>query len=114
MQCSTRSGSLPLFPAGKRCFFPRTIDEYSPMVTKHGGKTVGTFQTVFGNSGECFYVLEWDDLAHRDRVLKLMRKDADYQEMAARWAEEPSVSNVFSRIVKPPAVPFLSSAAGTA
>ena len=103
-----------VIPGREEVFLSRTIDEYSPMVTKHGGKAIGTFQTVFGNSSECFYVLGWDDLAHRDRVLQSMRKEDDYQEMAARWAKEPSVSNVFSRIVKPPPVPFRSSAAGAA
>ena len=101
-----------VIPGREDVFISRTSNEYFPMVRKHGGKVIGIFQTIFGNSNEVFYVLGFDDLTHRDKVLQSMRKDADYKEMSDKWTKEPSISNLSSRIVKPPSVPFLSSAAG--
>lgn len=101
-----------VIPGREDIFISRTSTEYFPMVKKHGGKPVGIYQTVFGNSEEVFYVLAWEDLAQREKVLQAMRKDADYIEMSTRWTEAPSISNLSSRIVKPPSEPFLSSAAG--
>ena len=101
-----------VIPGREDIFITRTSTEYFPMVKKHGGKPVGIFQTVFGNSEEVFYVLAWNDLTQRDKVLQTMRKDADYIEMSDRWTAAPSISNLSSRIVKQPTEPFMSSAAG--
>ena len=93
-------------------FVSRVINEYFPMVEKHGGKVIGVFQTVIGNGNEFYYVLGFDDLSHRDRVFQSMRGVQDYQEVAARWTKKPSISNLYSTILKQPRIPFVRSTAG--
>ena len=99
-------------PGKEELFLNRVMKDYFPMVKKHGGNPIGVFQTVIGESDEVYYVLGFRDLAHREKVFKSMRADAEYLKLAELWGKEPSISNLSSKILKPVPANFLSSAAG--
>jgi hypothetical protein len=42
---------------------------------KHGIKPVGFFEAVVGSSNELHYILQWDDMAERERKWDAFQKD---------------------------------------
>jgi len=77
------------------------INEWFPIIEKYGVKVIGIFQTVVGNSNEISYMLVYEDLVHRQRVLEAMEKDEDRIKMHERLIkEEPVKYNIVSKLLR--------------
>jgi NIPSNAP len=69
---------------------------------RHGIRSVAYWEDVIGISGRLTYILEWDDLAHRDRAWTAFQSDPEWQQVRARSEEDgPIVARVIATIMKP-------------
>ena len=72
---------------------------------KHGFRPVGFWTTVIGESNQDLtYMLEWEDLAERERVWAGFMSDPDWQKARAETEKNGAiVANIVSRILAPTA-----------
>jgi len=72
---------------------------------KHGIRPVGFWTTVIGESNQDLtYLLEWKDLAERERVWAGFMADADWLKARAETEKNgPIVANITSSILQPTA-----------
>ena len=72
---------------------------------KHGFRPVGFWTTVIGESNQDLtYLLEWKDLAERERVWAGFMSDPEWlQERAESEKNGPIVANITSSILQPTA-----------
>lgn len=72
---------------------------------KHGFRPVGFWTTVIGASNqELTYLLEWKDLAERERLWAGFMADADWLKARAESEKSgPIVANITSSILQPTA-----------
>jgi len=72
---------------------------------KHGIRQVGFWTTVIGDSNqELSYMLEWKDLAERERVWGGFMTDPDWLKARAETEKNgPIVANITSTILQPTA-----------
>ena len=70
---------------------------------KHGFRPVGFWTTVIGESNQDLtYLLEWKDLAERERVWAGFMADADWLKARAETEKNGAiVANITSRILAP-------------
>lgn len=72
---------------------------------KHNIRAVGFWTVdIGGNTNDLYYILEWDDLSHRDRSAAAFAEDQDW--LAVRNESEkggPLVSGVTRTLLKPTA-----------
>ena len=78
----------------------RAFNGFFPMVKKHGGKPIGAFQTVIGNSEDFYIVMQFDSLAHREKVFKAMAKDPEFQKLEESWKKVVTLSNIYTTMIK--------------
>lgn len=72
---------------------------------RHGIRPVGFWTTVIGESNQdLHYLLEWKDLAERERVWGGFMADAEWQKARAETERSgPIVANITSSILQPTA-----------
>ncbi len=51
---------------------------------KHGIRVVGFWEAVVGSSNELHYLLQWDDMADRERKWDAFQKDPEWQAARAQ------------------------------
>ena len=71
------------------------------MFEKHGIRSVGYWEEVVGKNNRLVYMLEFDDMAHRDKVWQAFQNDPEWIE--ARNASEkdgPIVALVTNRFLR--------------
>jgi hypothetical protein len=69
---------------------------------RHGIKSVAYWEDYIGISGRLTYILEWDDLAHRQRAWDAFTADPEWQVVRAKSEEAgPIVARVISTLMKP-------------
>jgi hypothetical protein len=69
---------------------------------RHGIRSVAYWEDVIGISSRLTYILEWDDLAHRDRAWTAFQSDPEWQQVRAKSEEDgPLVARVIATIMKP-------------
>ncbi len=63
--------------------------------------TTGIFQTIIGDTNEFSYILEYDDLAHRERVFNAIEEDRDMKMLKETLKKEGyPVNSISNRIMK--------------
>ena len=72
---------------------------------KHGLRQVGFWTTLIGASNqELHYMLEWKDMAERERVFNAFMGDPEWQKARAESEKNgPIVANIDSRLLAPTA-----------
>jgi hypothetical protein len=69
---------------------------------KHGLKVIGFWQAVIGTSNRLYYMLEFNDLAHRESAWDAFTSDPEWiNGKTASERDGPLVSKVVSTILKP-------------
>jgi len=64
----------------------------APILERHGGKVIGIWRTVIGQSNQLTFILAYDDLGHRERVWDAFGRDPE-------WVEKgPTVFSLVERI----------------
>lgn len=86
----------------------RVLTKFLPIIEKHGGKPIGAYQTVIGNSQDYYIVIGFDSVIHREKVYESMSSDPEYQKIMARWDKQTTISNLVTTIIKPIALPNTS------
>ena len=78
--------------------FKDRVHSWLPVAEKYGAKVVcGVFQAeIGGREAEIYYILAFEDLAHRERVYKSVRQDPDFLKLRAKWDEEGHWMNDFT------------------
>lgn len=69
---------------------------------KHGIKVVGYWEEVIGISNKLTYMVEWENMAHRERVWDTFASDPDW--VAARTKTEengPLVARITTAFLRP-------------
>jgi hypothetical protein len=69
---------------------------------KHGIKVVGFWEAVFGPTNTLYYVLAWEDMAHRDKAWSSFQSDPEW--IKARQDSErdgPLVQKIVNMLLKP-------------
>ena len=87
---------------GKEEEFVGRARKWLAIAQKHGARvTAGIFQTIIGDTSEFSYILEYDNLAHRERVFQAIEEDAEWKMILKTLAKEGyPVSNISNRIMK--------------
>ena len=62
-------------PAGKAGYRQVFKNVFIPLITKHGAKLIGWWETEFGNRNEFICLLAWDDLAQRTKAFEGLRQE---------------------------------------
>jgi len=83
----------------------RAFNGFFPMVKKHGGKPIGAYQTVIGNSEDYYIVVQFDSLSHREKVFEAMSKDPEYQKLEESWKGVITLTNIYSTMIQPVEMP---------
>jgi hypothetical protein len=69
---------------------------------RHGIKSVAYWEDYIGISGRLTYILEWEDLAHRQKAWDAFLADPEWQVARAKSEESgPIVARVISTLMKP-------------
>ena len=69
---------------------------------KHGIKSVGYWTDVIGISGRLTYMVQFDDLAHRERAWASFAADAERVKAFAETEKDgPLVARIENRIMRP-------------
>ena len=71
---------------------------------KHGIRVVGFWEAVVGTSNTLYYMLAWDDMAHRERAWGAFQADPEW--IKARGETErdgPIVARVTNMLLRPSA-----------
>lgn len=69
---------------------------------RHGIKQVGFWTAEIGTSNELIYMLEWEDLAERDRKWTAFQSDPEWIEKRAQTeANGPIVARLRSSLLRP-------------
>jgi NIPSNAP len=70
---------------------------------KHGIKQVGFWTTVFGPSNQIlYYLLEWESLAHREKVWNAFQADPEWHTKRAETEKNgPLVAHLESYMLQP-------------
>ena len=69
---------------------------------RHGIKSVGYWTDVIGISGRLTYMVQFDDLAHRERAWASFQADAERQKAFAETERDgPLVARMENRIMRP-------------
>ena len=83
----------------------RVLTKFLPIMEKHGGKPVGAYQTVIGNTQDYYIVIGFDSVTHREKVYESMGNDPEYQKIMAKWDKQTTISNLATTILKPVSLP---------
>ena len=70
-----------------------------PILARHGGRIIGIWRTVIGQSNQITFILAYDDLGHRERVWDAFGRDPE-------WVEKGQsvfslVERINNRILRP-------------
>lgn len=69
---------------------------------KHGIKVVGFWETVIGTTNILYYMLAFNDLAHREKAFNAFTSDPDWIKARQETEkEEPLVQRVINMILRP-------------
>jgi hypothetical protein len=79
----------------------RAFNGFFPAIRRCGGRPIGAYQTVIGNSEDYYIVVEFDSLTHRDKVFEAMAKDVEYQKLEKSWKGIITLTNIYSTMIKP-------------
>ena len=79
----------------------RVLHQFFPELEKRGARPMGVFQTVIGNSQDFYIVIQFDNLAHREKVFAAMAKDPAWQKVEEAWLEVPTIANIYTSMIKP-------------
>ena len=72
------------------------------LFARHGIKSVAYWEDYIGISNRLTYILEWDDLAHRERGWNAFATDPEWLAVRAKSEEAgPIVARVISTLMKP-------------
>ncbi len=72
------------------------------MFAKHGIKVVGYWEAVVGTSNQLIYLIEWESLAHRERVWDAFVTDPEWVAARAKTEENgPIVARVVNTLLRP-------------
>jgi hypothetical protein len=69
---------------------------------RHGIKVVGYWEAIIGTSNQLVYMLEWESLAHRERVWDAFASDPEW--IAARTKSEENgalVARITNTLLRP-------------
>ncbi len=83
---------------GKMSEFSKRFEE-TPMklLEKYGAKVIGVWQTRIGPGPEVVYILAFNDLAHREKVLDAMYQDDEF----LKYMPNAQVASYNIRILRP-------------
>jgi len=74
----------------------------SKLFAKHGIKVVGYWEAVVGTSNQLIYLVEWESLAHRERVWDAFATDPEWVAARAKTEENgPLVARVVNTLLRP-------------
>ena len=81
----------------------RFRDHTTALFERHGITNVGYWtNAIGGRSDELWYILAFDDLAHRDRAWTAFRNDPEWKRVRAESeADGPLVHHIENRILNP-------------
>ena len=69
---------------------------------RHGIKSVAYWEDYVGISGRLTYILEWENLTHRERAWDAFTSDPEWQTVRAKSEESgPIVARVIATFMKP-------------
>jgi len=69
---------------------------------KHGIKTVGFWQAVVGTTNMLYYMLEWENMAHREKAWNSFQADPEWIKVAQESEKDgPIVQNITNMLLKP-------------
>ncbi len=69
---------------------------------KHGIRVVGYFEPVVGVSNQLIYLIQWDDMAHRERAFGAFQADPEWQTARAESEKDgPIVARITNSFLKP-------------
>lgn len=72
------------------------------MFEKHGIRSVGYWEEVVGRNNRLVYMLEFDDMAHRERAWDAFQNDPEWiQARAESEKDGPIVEVVHNRLLRP-------------
>jgi hypothetical protein len=85
-------------PALHRRFAEVTL----PIWQKHGIRVVGFWEAVFGTNNELHYMLQWEDVAERDRKWEAFQSDPEWLSARAKTEEDgPLVARLTNSLWRP-------------
>ncbi len=69
---------------------------------KHGIKVVGFWETIFGTSNTLYYMLAYEDMAHREKAWTALTADPDWIKARQETEKEgPLVQRVNNMLLRP-------------
>ena len=84
-------------------FVEEWVKPFIPFLEKYGAKFVaGIFQPLLGGeTNHIWYIMSYDDLAHRERVYQAIDVDEDFQKQRVVWSGKPNMlKNMTLEILK--------------
>ncbi|MDO8670557.1 MAG: NIPSNAP family protein [Dehalococcoidia bacterium] len=91
-----------ILPGRTDALHRRFANVTNKLFEKHGFRVAGYFEPAVGDNNQLTYILQWDDMAHREKAFGAFQADPEWQ--TARTASEEDgriVARITTSFLKP-------------